>query len=126
MAYNKVSNYATVIGTENGFNFVQYHSTKIVQWNDDEIILDTGGWFTPTTKTKMNQVAHQFDLAFHVYQENGEWYVSQPNNHILYSFGANIRLTFKRIKDTVIHVKEEGKITTEFRNVSYLILVEEA
>jgi 5-hydroxyisourate hydrolase-like protein (transthyretin family) len=75
MSYNKLSPYATTIQNEDGWYKVVYHSTTIVKWNDEQIVLNTGGYFTATTKKKMNQASQQFDLGFSVYQENSHWFV---------------------------------------------------
>ena len=55
---------------------VRYHDTNVVAFNDDFIILNTGGWNTPTTKTRMNQTSRQFNLVFHVFQRDYQWFVS--------------------------------------------------
>jgi hypothetical protein len=55
---------------------VYYHRTCIVSFNKTHIMLDTGGWWTVTTKLRMNQASNQFDLGFRVYQKEGVWYVS--------------------------------------------------
>jgi hypothetical protein len=75
MSYNKLSSYATTVFNEDGWYKVVYHSTCIVKWNEDQIILDNGGWQTATTKKKMNQAANQFNLGFQVYQEDFDWFV---------------------------------------------------
>lgn len=72
--YDTVGKHATVIGADQTHRFVQYHATQVVRWNEDEIILNTGGWETVTTKVRMNQVSRLFDLKFQVYQQKGQWY----------------------------------------------------
>jgi hypothetical protein len=77
---SKVGTVATTIGRDsNGDYFVQYHATRVVQWNDKEITLDSGGWFTPTTCTRINQAAGQFNLNFHVSRHGGIWTVRKPD-----------------------------------------------
>lgn len=76
----RVSGVATSIRQEDGYTKVRYHNTDVVCFNDKHIILDSGGWQTATTKTRMNQASNQFNLGFHVYQEKGEWYVSYPHH----------------------------------------------
>lgn len=71
----KVSGVATSIKTENNFTKMFYHNTPVVSFNSEVIILNTGGWFTNTTKTRMNQASNQFNLGFDVYQKKGVWYV---------------------------------------------------
>lgn len=55
---------------------VTYHATVVVSvYPNGDIRLDSGGWRTLTTKTRMNQAAHQFALNFTVLQRNFDWYV---------------------------------------------------
>ena len=42
---------------------------------EGRIVLNTGGYFTATTKTRMNQASRQFNLGFLVFQEDFKWYV---------------------------------------------------
>jgi len=66
---------ATRVYQENGDTCVRYHDTVVVRFNDDKIVLNTGGWKTVTTKARMNQTSNQYDLGFQVSQSNFEWYV---------------------------------------------------
>ena len=77
MAQNqKVGTTATMIKTgDDNKNRVTYHQTDVVTFDAKEIILDTGGWWTATTKARMNQASNQFNLGFIVYQVKGVWYV---------------------------------------------------
>ena len=54
---------------------VIYYETVIVQFDDREIWLDTGNWWTASTKSRMNQVSRHFDLGFRVFAKNSTWYV---------------------------------------------------
>lgn len=58
-----------------GYTCVQYHDTIVARFNDNKIILDTDGWYTVTTKKRMNQASRLYGLGYHVYQRNHEWYV---------------------------------------------------
>jgi hypothetical protein len=65
--------HTTVQHTPSGITVV-YHSTPVVVTSGDEIPLNTGGYFTATTKTRMNQASNQFKLGYYVFQSKGEWY----------------------------------------------------
>tara|TARA_R110002012_G_scaffold286946_2_gene478922 strand:- start:86 stop:451 length:366 start_codon:yes stop_codon:yes gene_type:complete len=78
MSHDKLSTYKTSWYENNGNGSVIYQHTKIVDWTEDKIILNSDGWETVTTKRKMNQTANQFCLHFAVYQENYEWFVVTP------------------------------------------------
>lgn len=81
----------TKVFERNGYNIVKFHSTEIVQWNDDEIILNTGGWESVTTKQRMNQTASERLLNYQVFQRDFQWYVIW--NGVQYPFQGNtIRL----------------------------------
>lgn len=54
---------------------VKYHTTDVVSFDNEKIILNTGGWFTNTTKKRMNQASEQFNLGYNVFQKAGEWFV---------------------------------------------------
>ena len=67
---------ATTVRQEGNTTIVRYHDTDVVSFDDSVVTLDTGGWFTKTTKARMNQASAQFNLGFRVYAEKGIWYVS--------------------------------------------------
>lgn len=69
-----------VFTDDDGYTKVIYHNTCVVKFNEDWIILNTGGWNTPTTKRRMNQASNQFRLDYLVYQQDGEWYVQCTNS----------------------------------------------
>ena len=75
MAWNRLSNYKTVVLSLDDMMTVTYHSTNIVRWDDNKIILQSGGHTTATTKKKMNQTSYQFDLGYHVFQKDWKWFV---------------------------------------------------
>jgi hypothetical protein len=72
----KIGKTATSIRTNGkGVTSVRYHSTDVASFNDRWILLNTGGWWTATTKSRMNQTANQFGLGFAVFQVRGTWTV---------------------------------------------------
>ena len=71
----RVGTHKTNIVQHEGMTSIVYHSTAVVQFNSDKIILNSGGWDTRTTKTRMNQASNQYGLGFEVYQVNYSWYV---------------------------------------------------
>ncbi len=73
-----------------GYTCIRYHSTEVVKFNDDEIILNSGGWQTVTTKLRMNQASNQFRLGFYVHQRQHEWFVT--NSGRTYSFNDGMIL----------------------------------
>lgn len=63
---NKISKNNTTVKYKDGYHTVTLHQTDIVKLNDDEIILNTGGWFTNVTRDRMNQVSNEYKLGYSV------------------------------------------------------------
>ncbi|TET41459.1 MAG: hypothetical protein E3J60_04710 [Dehalococcoidia bacterium] len=72
---NQIGKHATTISTIDGVTSVVYHSTAVVRFDKDKIVLNSNGWHTQTTKNRMNQTSHQFGLGYRVYQKDYEWFV---------------------------------------------------
>ena len=54
-----------------GRTTITFYDTDIVTlWNNGNITLDTGGFDTPTTKKRMNDIGK--DHGFMIYQEKGK------------------------------------------------------
>lgn len=60
-------------GSLSGF----YRGTEVCRKNaDGSVRLQTGGWLTATTKSRMNQFSNEFCAGrFSVYQKAGDWFV---------------------------------------------------
>ena len=73
---HKVSGVATSIRTESGRTKVRYHNTDVVEFDPAarKVILNSGGWRTATTRTRIAQACNQFDLGWKVIQENFDWF----------------------------------------------------
>jgi len=76
---SSIGSHKTAIYHDGDYQVVQFHYTNVVKFNDYEIILNTGGWKTATTKRRMNQAAEQFGLDFRVYQKDFDWFVDYKN-----------------------------------------------
>lgn len=72
---DQVGKTATTIYHDGEFTCVKYHATDVVKFNQEKIILNSGGWHTNTTKTRINQAANQFGLDFRVYAKDFIWYI---------------------------------------------------
>ncbi len=81
------SNNTTVTNVK-GDTIVVYHETAVVVFNDKTITLDTGGWFTKTTKTRMMQASNQFDLGFTISTKGGTWFVDFKGTTV--EFNGNV------------------------------------
>lgn len=65
-----MSRVATTVFQRDNMTCVQYHDTVIVSFNEDRIILSTGGFVTATTCRRMNQAAQDYGLDFEVTIKN--------------------------------------------------------
>lgn len=76
---NTIGKIATNVYSEDGWTHIRYHQTVVVRFNERFIILDSGGWSTNTTKTRINQASGQFELKLQVFQVDWSWIVKLPN-----------------------------------------------
>jgi len=76
----KVGKHKTKIYEDDGYTKVRYHNTDVISFNDREIILDSGGWQSNTTKSRINQACSQFGLGCGVFQKDYQWYVTFGDN----------------------------------------------
>ncbi len=72
---------------------VRFHNTDVVKFTPKTITLNTGGWKTATTKTRMNQASSQFGLGYSVTQKDFSWFVIYKGKTM--KFKGNT-LTFRR------------------------------
>ena len=86
-----VGTHKTNIVTLEGLTSVIYHNTAVVQFNRDKIILNSDGWETATTKTRMNQASYQYSLGFDVYQVDFSWYVNYKGETIPFKDGMILK-----------------------------------
>lgn len=109
---DRIGKTKTKIYESDGYTFVRYITTAVVKFNDDRIILNSGGWRTMTTKTRMNQAAYVYGLPYSVYQRGGRWFVYLNGKHdkpflfydwieLLRSPSGKLGLSLETIKDIV-------------------------
>ncbi len=72
---DKLSGYKTKIKTIGNATCITYHTTEIVKFNPDTIILNFGDWDSVTTRRKMNQASRQFGLGYVVVRHKGVTYI---------------------------------------------------
>ena len=86
---HKIGTHATTVAASKGTLRVTYHSTVIVEISGDTVTLNSGGWRTSTTKTRINQAAHQFDLGFQVIQKDFQWFVQTAAGVVPFTDGMS-------------------------------------
>lgn len=83
----------TYVRGEGKTMIVRFHNTDVVKFTPKTITLNTGGWETSTTKTRMNQASNQFGLGYTVTQKDFSWFVHYKGK--VMKFKGN-KLTFRR------------------------------
>jgi len=59
-------------------NKIGRHATIVRADLDKKVIwFKTGGWYTPTTKNRMNQTLNQFGIPLRVFQKAGQWFIER-------------------------------------------------
>ena len=74
--------------TPDGWLITRLHLTDIIKEKGKDIILNTGGWFTVTTKDRINRFA-----PCYVYSKKGIWYVDHKGNTFPFYNGMNLAKT---------------------------------
>jgi hypothetical protein len=80
----------TKIHIDDGFTCVKYHNTDVVRFNNNEIVLNSDGWNTQTTKNRMNQTSNQFNLRYRIFQQKGIWQVNFKGTDINFHDGMTL------------------------------------
>ena len=81
-----ISRYQTKVWTTGSLTTVRLYATNVVSFftgDSPAVVLNSGGWRTTTTKSRMNQASNQYDLGYQVYQHNFQWFVRTRHDGIL-------------------------------------------
>ncbi len=69
------------------YTIVKLHGTDIVKFNDNKIILNSGGWKTMTTKRRMHEVENEYNLGYSISNVRGNWVVTFKGKNIPFEDG---------------------------------------
>jgi hypothetical protein len=84
--------HTTVIDVENLVS-VTYHATTVASLSDGVLVLNSGGWLTATTKSRINEFCDALGLPVKVYQFNFDWYVKAGKANLNFVDGMTIDVT---------------------------------
>lgn len=89
---SKISKNNTSVVMENGTQTVILHNSPVVKHvpGSRHVQFDTHGYFTSTTKTRMNQAMEQWGLPLSVTSKDGQWYVHNSKSGVKMSFCGTI------------------------------------
>ena len=62
---------------------IKLHNTEVIKFYPDKIVLNSGGWYTPTTKDRLNSFS-----GYQINQESGIWHIGV--NGKTYKFNDNM------------------------------------
>lgn len=98
-----ISNNTVKIWYEDGTIAVRLHHTDVVTFlTDGTIQLNTGGWYTPTTKDRINAALSELSgYRYHlwIYQENSKWYIEEKGGKTsLFYDGITLNKDLKIVK----------------------------
>ena len=88
---DKVGTTATKVKIDGNNGEVTYHWTVVAKWTKDTITLNSDGYRTATTKTRMNQASNEYGLGFYVSQKNHEWFVTYKNETFDFVDGMTLK-----------------------------------
>ena len=86
--------YQTTVHADKGKTVVVYYETAVVKFNDEEIILNTGGWWTMSTQVRMNWASKHFDLGYRIQRQGKTWHVTYQDKQHAYE-AEQVRLDRK-------------------------------
>lgn len=87
LSSKKVKNNTRLIIYKNGDKTLRLHNTDIIKWQGNRIILNTGEWFTVTTKARLNEFLPD---NIKIYQKNRKWYIDNKGQKIEFFDGIEI------------------------------------
>mgnify|MGYP001369226704 FL=1 len=81
MNTRKIGKHKTTVKRDGDTVTVQYWHTDVVTANllTGEVTLNTGGWQSVTTKSRMNQTSAEYNLGFAVYQKDWQLFVRKSD-----------------------------------------------
>jgi hypothetical protein len=85
-------------------SYCRYHDTRVLSFDHDtlQLTLNTDGYFSATTKKRMNLALRELGLPYNVSQRDYLWYIKTPlgetpwppsTQQVGYSFTVNIDTT---------------------------------
>ena len=83
---DKARGVATTTVVDGGTTYITYHETHVVKFTDKTITLNSGGFWSQTTKRRMNQAANEHNLGFEVLQKNGDWIIKRGDLEIPFEY----------------------------------------
>ena len=82
---------ATIVDQYDGNIHIRYQATDVVIFKaDGTIVLNSGGWRTTTTKSRMNAALN--GTGWRVWQDDWQWYVGKVDENVRYTFSDSMEV----------------------------------
>lgn len=110
----------TRVYTEGGKVKVSYHNTVVGEFDPatGHVVINNGGWFTATTKDRINEILGVAGLQSRVFQKGGAWFVQVPGEKpVEYKNGMEITASTRRGKKVVVAVRKAVAASNEYEVV---------
>ena len=87
-APEEIKHKTTVQQCDDGWTEIVYYKTAIVRFNNETIVLNTGGYKTATTQSRMNFVSRKFNLGYLVRRPKQNWTVEYEGQTVAFDTAA--------------------------------------
>lgn len=101
---SRVSRNNTTVRFDRGVISVTLHRTEVVRVADGIVTLNTGGWRTATTVSRMTQASHQYDLGYAVSRAGGTMSVRLGHHEGAKSYEFDRSIVFDSIALAVLSI----------------------
>ena len=69
---------------------IRLHNTDIITFDNNKVIIDSGGWQTHTTKSRLNDYLRSF--GYHIEQKNYKWMLVNGDERVPFEDGMIITI----------------------------------
>lgn len=91
---NGVRQYNTYCETVDNLTVIRHHTTDIVvhDHNTNTLTINSGGWYSKTTKDRINQYLTHIQANFFITQKNRQWFVVEQSSGKLLTYADGLVL----------------------------------
>lgn len=87
-----LQNKKVIVRHENSYTVYKYVNTDVIKVHNKYIQLNSGGWYTKSTKNLINEVIDLHRLNWSLYQRKGIWLCTHKDMNFTAEFKDGIRL----------------------------------
>jgi len=91
----KVGNNTYLIRHENIIALRLHNTDVVTAYPDGRMMLNSGGWMTPTTKNRMNSIIY----PYYIYQQDYSWYIRDNSGEVFPYFDGMTLPVYEEVQD---------------------------